>query len=158
MPPIELELDDYSSIYGVELVKMWRNSFEKAVGVIDPHTLNEQLAYLEGKLVSENHVTVVLDKATSTVVGFLASTPDTITQLYIHIDYQNLGIGSILIELAKSQSRGLLRLFTFKANKNAQRFYERHGFRIVGYGFEKEWGLEDIEYEWAASDAETKAC
>jgi ribosomal protein S18 acetylase RimI-like enzyme len=45
------------------------------------------------------------------------------------------------------------RLFTFEANKNAQRFYERHGFKVVARGFEKEWQLADIEYEWSMAEA-----
>jgi len=34
---------------------------------------------------------------------------------------------------------------------DALRFYERHGFKVVGCGFEKEWQLEDVEYEWCIS-------
>ena len=46
------------------------------------------------------------------------------------------------------ESGGSLRLFTFKSNSKAQRFYERHGFKIIGRGFEELWQLEDIEYQW----------
>jgi ribosomal protein S18 acetylase RimI-like enzyme len=55
----------------------------------------------------------------------------------------------MLVNIAKEQSCGRLRLFTFAVNKNAQRFYERHGFKIVGGGFEEAWQLDDIEYEWS---------
>jgi ribosomal protein S18 acetylase RimI-like enzyme len=149
---------DYSPRFGRELVKMWRESFERAVGVTDPHTLEEQLQYLDQHLVPENRVDVVLEESTSKVIGFMASTIDTISQLYLHVDHQNRGIGSMLLDIAKRQSSGRLRLFTFKVNTKAQRFYERHGFRILRFGFEKEWGLGDIEYEWLTSDLETKAC
>lgn len=140
---------DYSPRYGLELVKMWRESFEEAVGVIDPHPLFEQLRYLEQQVIPEYRVRVVLDETTSTVIGFMASNSERISQLYVHIGHQNKGIGSRLIKMAKQHSQGRLRLFTFAANKNAQRFYERHGFKVVSRGFEKEWQLEDIEYEWS---------
>ena len=142
---------DYSSEYGLELVQMWRDSFEQAVGVIDPHSLEDQLRALEEKIVPENRVRVVLEQGTGKVIGFLASTSQTISQLYIHLDYQNKGIGSLLVNVAKEDSTGSLRLFTFECNKRAQRFYERHGFKVVGRGFEPTWQLNDVEYEWRAA-------
>lgn len=139
---------DYSTEYADELVQMWRKSFERAVGIIDHHPLEDQLRALEEKILPENRVRLVLHKETTAVIGFLASTPNMISQLYVHVEYQDQGIGSALVNLAKQESNGSLRLFTFKSNTKAQRFYERHGFREVGHGFEEFWHLEDIEYKW----------
>ena len=144
-------LVEYSPAYGPELVRMWRESFERAVGVTDPHTLEEQLRYLEEKVVRENRVLVVLDAGTDAVVGFMASTPEKVEQLYVHVAHQRRGIGSMLLDIAKRDSRGRLRLFTFLSNANARRFYESRGFREVGRGFEEGWQLEDVEYEWTAA-------
>src|SRR5918993_4786384 len=127
---------DYSPEHGPELVRMWRDSFERAVGVTDPHPLGEQLRYLEEKVLAENRVLVVVDRATSAVIGFMASTPEKIAQLYVHVGHQNRGIGSTLLDIAKRRSPGRLRLFTFMVNEKARRFYERHGFKAVGHGFE----------------------
>lgn len=138
----------YSSQYALPLVNMWRKSFEQAVGVIDPHPLQEQLKYLQEVVVPNNQVQIVLESATNNVIGFLAANEQVIAQLYIHVNYQGQGIGSQLIELAKRNSNGSLRLFTFKVNTKAQRFYERHGFKVMKQGFEEEWQLEDVEYEW----------
>ena|SRR5436305_7117425 len=145
----DMVIVEYSPKYGPELIKMWRESFEQAVGVIDPHPPPEQLRYLEEKVVPGNRVLIVLEEARSAVIGFMATTPETISQLYVHVSHQNRGIGAMLVNIAKRNSHGRLRLFTFEANKNAQRFYERHGFKVVARGFEKEWELEDIEYEWS---------
>lgn len=153
----DIDIVEYSRKYGRELVKMWRDSFEKAVGVVGAHPFDEQLHFLDEKLVIENRVVVVLERSTSKVIGFMASTPDTISQIYLHVDHQNQGIGSVLMNLAKRQSNGRLRLFTFKANTNAQRFYKRHGFKIIKSGFENELGLEDIEYEWFALETDRAA-
>lgn len=117
--------------------------------------LPEQLQYLEEKVVPENRVLVVLEETTSAVIGFMASTPENISQLYVHVSHQNKGVGSMLVNIAKQNSRGRLRLFTFEANKNAQCFYERHGFKVVARGFEREWQLADIEYEWSVAEAAT---
>jgi len=148
MVPDEIVIVDYSRRYGLELVKMWRESFEQAVRVIDPHPLTQQLRYLEIQVAAVNHVRVALDKS-SKVIAFMATTPDTISQLYVHVNHQNRGVGSMLVNIAKKHSCGRLHLFTFAANENAQRFYERHGFNIVARGFEEAWQLDDIEYEWS---------
>lgn len=144
---------EYRPEYGRELVRMWRDSFERGVGVVDPHPLDEQFRYLEEKVVPENRVLVVLDLAGTAVTGFMASTPEKISQLYVHVGHQRRGIGSLLVNIAKQQSCGRLRLFTFSVNAVARRFYERHGFKVIGRGFEEDWQLEDLEYEWSAPDA-----
>lgn len=151
----KMEIVDYAQEYGRELVRMWRDSFEQAVRVVDPHPLDEQLRYLEEKVVPENQVLVVLDKDGSGVIAFMASTPEMISQLYVHVNHQHRGIGSMLVSLAKQRSRGRLRLFTFTVNESAQRFYERQGFKVIGHGFEEHWQLEDHEYEWSAPETAT---
>jgi ribosomal protein S18 acetylase RimI-like enzyme len=123
--------------HALELVRMWRDSFERAVGVVDPHLLAEQQQYLQEQVVTNNRVHVVLDESTSAIIGFIAATPEKISQLYVHVNHQNQGIGSLLVNLAKQQSRGRLRLFTFKVNENARRFYERHGFKWWAVGLSK---------------------
>ena len=147
---------EYQPKYGRELIKMWRDSFEQAVGVRDPHTFEDQLRFVEQELIQTHSVVVVLQKDTEKVIGFLAATTEKISQLYVHVDHQHKGIGSMLVNLAKQNSHGRLRLFTFERNKFAQRFYENHGFRIVARGFEKSWQLADIEYEWYAATSATE--
>jgi ribosomal protein S18 acetylase RimI-like enzyme len=143
---------DYSPGYGPELVRMWRASFEQGVGITDPHPLEDQLRALEQKIVPHNRVLLVLDPRTSAVIGFLAYTSETVSNLYVHVDYQNKGIGSMLLDIAKRNSSGVLRLFTFERNMRARQFYERHGFKIIRQGFEEFWQLADIEYEWNRID------
>ena len=81
-------------------------------------------------------------------VGMIAYHADEISQLYVHVDYQGGGIGQRLLERAKTESNGKLILSTFERNKNAQRFYEKHGFSIIKRGCENEEKLPDITYEW----------
>lgn len=127
---------------------MWRASFERAVGVVDPHPIEEQVRYLQEQVVPANEVLVVIEESSSAVVGFIAFSAQSIVQLYVHVLHQGRGIGSALLDIAKERSGGALRLFTFDANAGAQRFYEHHGFVVVARGFEPMWGLKDIEYEW----------
>lgn len=55
-----------------------------------------------------------------------------IDQLYILPKATGHGVGSLLIDKAKSLGR-TIRLHTFQENLNARRFYERHGFKILAF-------------------------
>ncbi|HUP97148.1 MAG TPA: GNAT family N-acetyltransferase [Usitatibacter sp.] len=129
-----------------ELVRMWRESFEGGVGIVDPHPVEEQRAYLEEKLLPTHDVRVAL--LNGLMVGFVATTRESVSQLHVRRSHQRAGIGTILLDWAKAQSTGSLWLFTFARNAAARAFYEKNGFVIVARGFEPHWQLEDIKYEW----------
>jgi hypothetical protein len=82
----------------VELVTMWRASFEWGVGVTDPHPVQEQTAYQLDHLVPHYRVVVAHDE--SGIVGFLASTDDSVGQLFVRVDRIGRGIGTGLLHLA----------------------------------------------------------
>lgn len=146
--PFRVELAD-------ELVALWRASFERGVGVIDPHPLSDQRAYLLSEVVPHNSVRVAL--AGGCVIGFVAASVDRLAQLYVHIDYQGRGVGTLLLDWAKAQSAGRLSLFTFTRNTRACAFYEHNGFVATARGFEPDWQLEDVRYEWSAPGADAGA-
>jgi GNAT superfamily N-acetyltransferase len=78
---------------------------------------------------------------------------DWIDQLYVDPDLTRAGIGAKLIGVAKRERPGGLRLWTFVSNRDAQRFYERHGFHEVERtdGTNNEEGAPDIQYQWVPS-------
>ena len=87
------------------------------------------------------------------VVGFAGLDDGELTHLYVEPGAQGDGIGTALLEHAKAESAGDLRLWVFQRNHGARRFYERHGFRLVqltdGAGnMEKE---PDALYAWRAA-------
>jgi ribosomal protein S18 acetylase RimI-like enzyme len=138
---------DYDDRYALATVQMWRASMERALGITDPHSWDEQLDYLR-HIVQTNRVYLALDATTDQVVGMMAIGGTELDQLYIHVEYQGRGIGTRLLNLAKAVSPGTLQLYTFAVNTHAQAFYERHGFRIIRRGVERESGMADIRYEW----------
>jgi ribosomal protein S18 acetylase RimI-like enzyme len=89
------------------------------------------------------------------VVGMMALSREDgvgwIDQLYLLPSAVGLGIGSRLVEQAKSELGPPIRLYTFQENAGARRFYERHGFRAIafGNGSKNEEGCPDVLYEWA---------
>jgi ribosomal protein S18 acetylase RimI-like enzyme len=73
-----------------------------------------------------------------------------IDQLYLSPETVGRGIGTLLVEAAKSMLGSPICLHTFQENVEARRFYEKHGFQIVKLtdGSENEENCPDILYEW----------
>ncbi len=139
-------LEDFRPEHRDELVAMWRESFEHGVGIKDPNPLEAQRRYLIDVVEPNNTLRVAFQEGR--IVGFVAASKGSIAQLYVRKGFHRRGIGSRLLEWAKEQSSGSLRLFTFERNAVARAFYEAHGFRIVGRGFERMWLLDDLTYQW----------
>lgn len=136
----------YHPKYAIQTVTMWRASKEKAIRQKENHSFENHVYFLNHILPENFQIQLALFD--EKVVGMIAYNKSEISQLYIHQDYQGMGIGKVLLEKAKSESSGRLTLYTFEVNKNAQRFYETHGFKRIGSGFENEENLPDIQYEW----------
>ncbi|WP_424960638.1 GNAT family N-acetyltransferase [Macrococcus lamae] len=125
---------------------MWRDSKEQAICQKEIHSFDNHVYFLNNILPEEFQINLAL--IDNRVVGMVASNETEISQLYIHIDYQGMDIGQTLLDKAKAKSSGRLSLYTFEVNVNAQRFYEKNGFKIIGRGHENEENLPDIQYEW----------
>ena len=146
-------LSSYNASVIEDLLPLWRESFEHGVGVTDPHPLEEQRAFFLSEVLPKNSLRIALQAGS--LVGFIAATPESISQLYVRVSCLAQGVGSLLLHWAKEQSNGSLWLYTFARNTNARRFYEKNGFKAVATGFEPMWKLEDVKYEWLRSRAAT---
>ena len=143
-----LELVEYDASFLERLLRLWREAFEFGVGVIDPHPLSEQREYFLSRVLPQHRVTLAVRE--SQLVGFVAATEESVSQLHVQVGMHRQGIGSVLLASSKAQSRGELWLYAFSQNARACRFYEKHGFVAVGRGFEPNWQLEDVKYSWSA--------
>ena len=64
------------------------------------------------------------------------------------------GLGSRLVELARQRRPDGLALWVFASNTGAVRFYERHGFAVVGgTDGDNEEGAPDLRMVWPAVSA-----
>ena len=145
--PATIRISTYEEKHAVAAVAMWRKSKEMALGIKEVHSFENHLRFLQETLLTENDVYLALADEEA-VVGIMATNGTFLNQLYIHSEFQGQGIGTGLLELAKSTSSGKLRLYTFEVNLGAQAFYEKHGFSIVSRGADNEEQLPDILYEW----------
>ena len=116
------------------LVALWHASRRKAHWEIPVHrtfTLADDRAFFMEKMRPRNDVWVA--ERDGRLVGFMAVEPGWVNQLYVAVEAQGRGVGSTLIEHAKTLMEDI-RLHTFQANAAARAFYARHGFEEVALG------------------------
>ncbi|MET2830093.1 GNAT family N-acetyltransferase [Mesorhizobium shangrilense] len=109
------------------------------------HTPAEDLAFIRDIVLPRQQVTVA--QTGEKIVGFIAVSGEWVEQLYLDPAWTGQGIGSRLLKDATA-SLPVVKLHCFQSNTDAQRFYERHGFRAesFGDGTKNEEGLPDILY------------
>ena len=149
MNPHKFIITQYKPKYAEQTVGMWRESKERAIGQKENHSFEDHIYFLNNILPEQYQIDLAL--IDDNVVGMIAYNEWEISQLYIHKDYQGVGIGQTLLDKAKEQSSGRLTLYTFEVNENARRFYEKNGFKIVSRGQKNEENLPDILYEWISN-------
>ncbi|HZU72622.1 MAG TPA: GNAT family N-acetyltransferase [Acidimicrobiales bacterium] len=84
------------------------------------------------------------------IVGVMVLDGDWLDQLYVAPSHTGRGVGTRLLEVARSERPAGLQLWAFASNLGARRFYERHGFVAVeetdGTGNEEK--SPDVRYLW----------
>nr|WP_102275909.1 GNAT family N-acetyltransferase [Cytobacillus massiliigabonensis] len=141
-----IKIIGFAPKYAIQTVEMWRESKELAIGQKENHSFENHLYFLNHILIDRFQVDLAL--MDEKVVGMIAYNEREINQLYIHKEFQGIGIGQSLLDKVKEQSNGRLTLYTFEVNDIAQGFYEKQGFKVIGRGHENEENLPDIQYEW----------
>jgi GNAT superfamily N-acetyltransferase len=115
-----------------------------------PRIADEHRPLLGGWFIDRDEIWLAED---GEVVGFLGLNGDVVTHLYVSPTRQSRGIGTELLDHAKTLRPDRLELWVFQKNDGARRFYERHGFGLVRLtegadNMEKE---PDALYEWRPS-------
>ena len=89
-----------------------------------------------------------------TIVGFANLTPTWLDGLYVAPGAQRGGIGSTLVDLAKSVRPDGFGLWVFEINEPARAFYRRHGFVELERteGFANEEQAPDYKMVWPGAD------
>ncbi len=153
-----IERVDYRPEYALEITRLWRQSFQRAMGLPEHNRFAELSDQLDAfTRIEPEGIHLLMDTDTSRIAAFMALSTGWIDQLYVHVDRQGEGLGSILLNLAKTRFPDGLQLYTFQRNEKAQAFYLAHGFHEVERGFaeaaDNPWAtaseqLADILYAW----------
>ena len=111
------------------------------------HTLEEHRVWF-GRVVDEREVWVWDQEGV--VLGFVALEEATVDYLYVEPEVTGRGIGSALLDRAKTRRPAGFSLWTFQQNEGARRFYEAHGLRVVRLtdGEDNEEKTPDALYAW----------
>ena len=90
------------------------------------------------------------------LIALLVLEDGWVDQLYVDPGRTGAGVGTLLLDLAKDRRPHGLQLWTFAANVDARRFYERNGFLAVQTtdGANEE-GMPDVRYQWTAGALST---
>ena len=111
------------------------------------HPRETVLPFVQGVLASSE---VWLAVAGGTPVGFAAVGPDgDLDHLYVARPHTRTGLGARLLALVQQRHPQGLGLWVFASNTGAVRFYERHGFVLVGgTDGDNEEGAPDLRMAW----------
>lgn len=116
------------------------------------HTDEDIYQWIRNDLLPEEQIIVAEDKGI--IIGMMSLTKDEgighVRQLYILPDVVGHGVGTLMINMAKSILGSPIQLYTFQENIGAKQFYERHGFRAIGFddGSGNEENCPAVLYEW----------
>jgi len=132
-----------------EEAELYLRARRAALGAIPPlaHGDDDVRRWFATRVVEELELWVAEDDA-GALAGLLVLSGDWLDQLYVDPSRTGQGIGTQLLEVARRERPGGLRLWTFQSNAGAQRFYERRGFTEVlrTDGSENEERSPDILY------------
>jgi GNAT superfamily N-acetyltransferase len=112
------------------------------------HSHEDVARFYKKDVLEQRKVFVVA--SSSQIIGVMAlDTEHTVTALYVAKNFRSQGVGRLLLDRAKTESRDGVKLWTFQANEPARRFYLREGFSEVNRtDGDNEEGLPDILLEW----------
>ena len=115
------------------------------------HTDVEVRAWLASRLVTDD---VWVAEVDDEVVGYARMTPAWLDDLYVVPEHAGQGVGSALLDVAKSQQPAGFCLWVFEMNEPARAFYARHGLLELERtdGSANEEKRPDIRMAWPGAD------
>jgi putative acetyltransferase len=118
----------------------------------DLHTPEEDLAFFRKRVFPTS--TVWLAEVSDGIVGFAVVRQEWLDHLYVDPACHGRGVGQALLGAAR-EGLSELSLWTFQANTQARRFYERHGFTLVEVtdGSGNEERVPDARYRWVQAQS-----
>jgi putative acetyltransferase len=132
-----------------QVVELWYESWCKTFPFLQ-HT--HKYLVLKSRFINEILIDceVWIAEIENRIVGFVAVNlaEIEINQIFIDLNYQNQGIGSLLIQKAKELCPQGLKLTVLQINQRACWFYEKHGFTPTNMSINKINGQPNIEYFW----------
>lgn len=133
-----------------EATDVWYRSLAASIAYMRPEQRrreeDDKGFFREVVAVTRDLWVAVLDER---VVGVLALVGSEVDRLYVAPEAQGCGVGTALLQHAKTLHPDGLTLVTHQRNGGARRFYERHGFVAGKLGLSPPPESEpDVIYVW----------
>ncbi len=139
----------YCEKYMQTVLDIWLSSNLQAHSFIPADYWKKNLSLLRDALPKSE---VYLCCEGETPVGFIGLEGDLIAGLFVAASARGAGVGSALLQHCQRLYPSL-RLFVYKKNTAAQRFYRRHGFQVLKEGIEEQTGQPELEMIWRGSSS-----
>jgi GNAT superfamily N-acetyltransferase len=129
-----------------EVARVFRDSRAAAMPWLPVlHTPEEDEAWFRSSLAGESYVFVEDGR----LLGYAVLREDELHDLYVAPDSQGRGVGSVLFDRLREARPQGFRLWVFRDNTRARRFYEARGCRVIdATDGDNEERLPDVLYEW----------
>lgn len=131
-----------------EVARLFRISRESELPYLPIlHTPEEDLEYFSGVMFPNKTIDLLKDK--DKLLGFACADADWIHHLYLLPEAIGKGYGAKLLKSARTY-RSRMKLWVFKKNERAIKFFEKHGFHRIKEtdGSENEENEPDILMHW----------
>lgn len=132
-----------------DVVQLWYRTWHHTFPSLQhPQLYSEWKTRFRADLAVKGNVWIA--QLNNRIVGFmvLMKEEECLNQLFVDATYQNQGIGSALLNKAKTMCPQGLTLHTLQQNIKAHTFYKRQGFKEGKVSSNKVNGQPDIEFHW----------
>ncbi|MEO1287716.1 MAG: GNAT family N-acetyltransferase [Chloroflexota bacterium] len=136
-----------------DVIRLWYDTWHITFPQLKhPDSIETWRQRFQDKIIPHKQVwlATIADKCVGLLV--VDKTQGYLDQLFIDADYQQRGIGRLLLDKAKSISPVGLTLHTLISNHIACQFYEKHGFIRGKEGINQINGQKNVSYHWQAID------
>ena len=128
---------DYRTLDIDKVLSIWLSASIKAHDFIESSFWKSKISEMHDIYIPASQTFVYEDDGE--VVGFYSLYENNLAAIFVAPDLQGKGIGSILLNDAKSKKERL-RLTVYKENTSSIKFYEKNGFFLLGEQIDKHTG------------------
>lgn len=124
-----------------QILAIWLSASIKAHDFIEPDFWKSKVGDMREVYIPASETFVY--EAEGQVVGFYSLYENNLAAIFVEPGSRGRGLGSILLEDAKSR-RENLELTVYKANTPSIKFYEKHGFILLGERIDEHTGHPEL--------------
>ncbi|MGP3790668.1 N-acetyltransferase [Pseudomonas sp. B392_1p] len=128
-----------------QVLAIWLSASIKAHDFIESAFWKSKISEMRDVYIPSSETLVY--EADGAVVGFYSLYENNLAAIFVAPGSQGKGLGSVLLDDAKSRRKNL-QLAVYKENTPSIKFYEKHGFTLLGEKFDEHTGHPELIMEY----------